>query len=267
MIDPSTSSTIECTIDCGWTTHVDPSGATSNSQRASITSSPLFISVAESIVIFGPIRHVGWRSASSGVTRRKLARGESAERSARGGQDQPAHVGRLASVQALMDRVVLAVDRQDRDAAAPAPPPSRCAPAMTRISLLASAIVLPASIAASTASSAAVPGRGEEHDVGVGMRGDRNQSLRSDSTRRRHRAAPTEFGARIGNARAVDIAIVSRLEPVDLLDEPRDVLAGRQRDDAQPSGCASHDRQRALADRAGRAEDGDLPHSSVAFSR
>ena len=35
------------------------SAATSNSQRASITSSPLFISVAESIVIFGPIRQVG----------------------------------------------------------------------------------------------------------------------------------------------------------------------------------------------------------------
>ena len=35
---------------------------------ASISSSPLFASVAESIVIFGPMRHVGCASASSGVT-------------------------------------------------------------------------------------------------------------------------------------------------------------------------------------------------------
>ena len=32
---------------------------TPNSHRASMTSRPLFISVAESTVIFGPIRHVG----------------------------------------------------------------------------------------------------------------------------------------------------------------------------------------------------------------
>ncbi len=68
MIDPSTSSTIECTIDCGCTSTSIRSGPTSNSQRASITSSPLFINVAESMVIFGPIRQVGCRSAASGVT-------------------------------------------------------------------------------------------------------------------------------------------------------------------------------------------------------
>ena len=68
MIDPSTISTIEWTIDCGCTKTSMRSGATSNSHRASITSSPLFISVAESIVIFGPIVQVGCRSASSGVT-------------------------------------------------------------------------------------------------------------------------------------------------------------------------------------------------------
>ena len=72
MIEPSTSSTIECTIDCGCTRTSIRSGETSNSQRASITSSPLFINVAESIVIFGPIVHVGCRSASSGVTVRDV---------------------------------------------------------------------------------------------------------------------------------------------------------------------------------------------------
>ena len=55
-----------------------------------MTSSPLFISVAESIVIFGPIRHVGCCSASSGVTRASSPAGELAERTARRGQDQRA---------------------------------------------------------------------------------------------------------------------------------------------------------------------------------
>ena len=52
-------------------------GPTANSQCASITSRPLFINVAESIVIFGPILHVGCRSASSGVTCGSLAAGSS----------------------------------------------------------------------------------------------------------------------------------------------------------------------------------------------
>ena len=40
--------------------HVDPiRTSTPNSHRASMTSRPLFISVAESTVIFGPMRHVG----------------------------------------------------------------------------------------------------------------------------------------------------------------------------------------------------------------
>ena len=52
----------------GWTTTSICSGSRPKSHRASITSSALFISVAESIEIFGPIRQVGCRSASSGVT-------------------------------------------------------------------------------------------------------------------------------------------------------------------------------------------------------
>src|SRR5579875_285736 len=44
------------------------SGGKPNSQRASMTSSALFMSVAESIVIFGPMRQVGCLRASSTVT-------------------------------------------------------------------------------------------------------------------------------------------------------------------------------------------------------
>ena len=66
-IDPSTYSTIECTVDCGCTVTLTWLGATSNSRQASITSSPLLSIVAESIVIRRPITHVGCFSACSGV--------------------------------------------------------------------------------------------------------------------------------------------------------------------------------------------------------
>ena len=45
---------------CGWMTTSICSGGTPNSQCASITSRPLFISVAESTLILRPIFQVGW---------------------------------------------------------------------------------------------------------------------------------------------------------------------------------------------------------------
>ena len=68
MIEPSVSSTSEWTTDCGWTTTSIAADGVPNSQCASITSRPLFIRVAESIVIFRPIRQVGWLSAACTVT-------------------------------------------------------------------------------------------------------------------------------------------------------------------------------------------------------
>ena len=65
---PSTNSTIEWTTLSGWITTSTCSGSSWNSQRASMTSRALFIRVAESIVIFGPICQVGCFRASSGVT-------------------------------------------------------------------------------------------------------------------------------------------------------------------------------------------------------
>ena len=72
--EPSTYSAIEWTIDCGWRTMSIFRPGTSKSQRASMTSSPLFIIVAESIVIFGPIFHVGCRRASSTVIAGNVAK-------------------------------------------------------------------------------------------------------------------------------------------------------------------------------------------------
>ena len=100
--------------------------ATPNSQCASITSRPLFISVAESIVILRPIRHVGCCSASAAVT----PVSSDAVRPRNGPPDAVRMSRRIsdgvAAVQALVNRVVLAVDRQDRHAVPRAPPRSRC---------------------------------------------------------------------------------------------------------------------------------------------
>src|SRR3989304_4378004 len=67
---PSPYSTIEWTTDWGWMSTSIFEGGRPKSQVASITSSPLFISVAESTVIFVPIRQVGWPSTSETVARR-----------------------------------------------------------------------------------------------------------------------------------------------------------------------------------------------------
>src|SRR5947209_8195690 len=66
--EPSPKVTSEWPIRCGCSTTSTRSRGRSKSQVASMTSSPLFIKLAESIVIFGPIDHVGCRSACSGVT-------------------------------------------------------------------------------------------------------------------------------------------------------------------------------------------------------
>ena len=58
-----------------------------------MTSRPLFISVAESMVIFRPIRHVGCCRASAAVTADELRRRSAAERSAGRGQHEPSQLG------------------------------------------------------------------------------------------------------------------------------------------------------------------------------
>ena len=67
-MEPSSNCTNECTIDWGCTTTSISEGFTSNNQAASITSKPLFIKLAESIVIFAPIDQFGCFNAWALVT-------------------------------------------------------------------------------------------------------------------------------------------------------------------------------------------------------
>ncbi len=148
ITDPSISSTIEWTMDCGWTSTSMRAAETSNSQRASITSRPLFIMVAESTVILGPIFQRGWVSASAIVTVSKVSSGRR-----RNGPPEPVKISRrtarrfsphrhcqMALCSLSMGKICDPWRRMR----------SRTnSPAMTRTSLVASAMSLPASRAAS----------------------------------------------------------------------------------------------------------------------
>ena len=172
---------------------------TSNSQRASMTSRPLFISVAESMVIFRPICQVGCRSASAGVTRSSALGGEAAERAARRGQDQPPHLVRLTRRAGTGgSRCARCRPAGSRRRAARAASITS-APAITSTSLLASAIVLPASIAASTASSAAVPD--DAHST-TSTSGCVATAIRPSAPRQR--ASPARRGRRAAGAQLVE---------------------------------------------------------------
>ena len=138
-----------------------------------MTSRPLFMSVAESMVILAPIVQVGWARASAGRRRRPCApRDQLAERAARGGQDEPLPPGQVLAHQALPDGRVLRIDgpqpgqrgghrrgrigRRTAAARALASGMTRWPPA-TSVSLLAVATTLPAARAASTGRRLTTP--------------------------------------------------------------------------------------------------------------
>ena len=191
--DPSVNSTIECTIDCGCTTTSICDAGIPNSQCASITSRPLFISVAESMVIFWPICQVGCFSASAGVTVGEAGPAAAAKRPAGRGQDEPADLGRPTAVQALMDGVVLAVDRQDRHAAGAARRIHHQAAGHDQHFLVGERDGLAGLDGGEHGLERRRARRGAEHDIHVGMRGHRHQAL--GAARRRSAAAPPAVAA------------------------------------------------------------------------
>ena len=86
---------------------------------ASISSSPLFIMVAESTEILAPMVQLGCAIAWLGVTLAISRQRVPAKRSARGGEEQPLDAVAALAAQGLEDRVVLRIDRQQHGAARP----------------------------------------------------------------------------------------------------------------------------------------------------
>src|SRR6266540_525073 len=127
------------------------------SQCVSTTSYPLFASVAESIVTFGPIFHVGCRSASSAVTPSSSPSG----RSRKGPPDAVSATRETSSIRSPTRHCQSAqCSLSTGRSRSPAPPASgrtRCPP-VTSTSLFASATRFPASRAAIVGARPAMPG-------------------------------------------------------------------------------------------------------------
>src|SRR3954454_15570690 len=258
-VAPSHRLTSAWTIDCGWTTTSMRSYGVPNRWWASMTSRPLFIRVAESIVILPPIAHAGWASASSTVTpsrsaRRRPRNGPPAagrtRRSAApgGGRDESlARPGRLVGHE-LVQRRVLGVDRHDPGARRLGELHAELAPDDQRLLVGQGEVdALP-----QRGDGRPQPGRADERvedEVGLGLEHEAHEPLGAAE----HLAA----GPRLGGARGgvgVGERDARHAEPAGRGDERLPRPAGRHPDDLQVV-RARHDVERLRADRARRAED------------
>ena len=117
--DPSAKAMSPWTIDWGWTTTSSRSAGRPNRWWASISSSPLFMRPAESIVTFRPITQFGWASACSRVAAEMRSALHSRNGPARRGDGHCLDRGRIARADRLKQGVVLGVHRQDHRTRAP----------------------------------------------------------------------------------------------------------------------------------------------------
>ncbi len=255
--DPSTNSTKEWMTDWGWRTTSIREGGRPKRKCASMTSRPLFIMVAESIEIFGPIFHVGCASASSTVIAPNVWRSRW-----RSGPPEPVSTMRRTS-----SRV-----------------PHRSAWWMALCSESIGRISAPVDRADAIRSS---PGddegflvRQREALAGGHCRVRRTESDRSDESRddevrlrqrrrlfeaRRARRDAAPEARRKERPQAGNVLLPLDRDEVGLV--PRDLLReaverppGGERDDAEPVGESGDDVERCPADRAGRAENADCFH-------
>ena len=227
------------------------SAETPKSQCASMTSRPLFISVAESMVIFRPICHVGWRSAASGRTAPSAARGISSKRASRGRQDEAAHLVGRAAVQALVDRVVFTVHRQNGHSVAAGRGGDQFTGHDQHFLVGKGDALAGFDGSHHRLEPRRACGRAQD-DVSRGFGGYRNQAFGAgDHHARKAWIRRTEsvgsFARPQGHYRGPDATR--------LLRQQLGVVAGGKRHDLKAVGMRVHDRQRAAADRAGRSED------------
>ncbi len=157
MTEPSTNSTIEWTIDCGWTIASICDEGRSKSQWASMTSRALFIIEALSMVTFGPIDQVGWFKAS-----RTLAPWTRSRDQVRKGPPLAVMTSRRTSARVRPERRHWAMALCSLSTGRRRTPRRRTAaitiaPAATSVSLLAKAMSQPRSMAASVAGMPAAP--------------------------------------------------------------------------------------------------------------
>ena len=263
--EPSRNRTAEWTTLCGWMTTSMASYATSYSQWASMTSRPLFASVAESIVILAPIVHVGCSSACSGVTASSSTGVASRNGPPEAVRTRRRDVRHRLADEALPDRRVLRIDRSEPgqrarvrvDGVRGRSPAARARawgitrwPPATSVSLLAVATTLPARSAASTGRRLTTP------PVAMTTRSTSSRvasaSSASDPPRR-----PCRRQVQAGQRGRIAERDRGRTEPGGLFGEERPVRAGRQRHDPERIRMAGQHVDRLSADRTGRADQRD----------
>ena len=254
---PSHSCTSPWMIDCGCTTTSMRSYGVPNRWWASITSRPLFISVAESIVILPPIAQVGCWSASSTLTSSSSAR----ERPRNGPPEAvmtslSTAPGGLAGDQ-LVQRGVLGVDRDQLGAGGLGQRHHEVAADDERL-LVGERDV---DALGQRHDRRAEPGRADdrvEHEVGAGLRHEPHEALGAGQ----HLA----LGPRLGGARR-GVAVAERdpghaVLPGEL-DEPLVGALGGQPDELELL-AARDSRRRAPGGRSSRWHRGSAGVSSCA---
>ena len=269
-IEPSTYSTSECTMLCGCTTTSTCAGSIPNSRQASMSSRPLFISVAESTEILRPIFQRGCAQAWSGVTRRELCARGSQERAARRGEQHTTH----ASHGSGPPRARPAGTGRSRCARCRSGSASRRRPAprqaavhqpTTSDSLFASSTRLPARAAAS------VDGRPAAPTIAAITASTSGDAATSASARRRTpprvaSPASAQPGLELTRARRVCEHGDTRTVRAALLEQARMIRRGGKCRDLEMAGMSSQHVQRAHADAAGAAEDRDPHHGATPTS-
>ena len=246
---PSHSLTSAWTIDCGCTTTSMRSYGVPNSQWASITSRPLFISVAESIVILPPIAQVGWRSASSTVTPRPARAARPRNGPARGGEHQRVDRARALAGEQLVQRGVLRVDRHELRARRLAQRHHQLAADHERL-LVGERDVDALGEGHDGRAQAGRPDDGVEHEVGAGLRHEADEPLRpAQHLAVRPGLRRAGGGVAIGEGDAAH-AVRARLGHERLVG-----ALGGEPDELERAGGARHDVERLGADGARGAED------------
>ena len=154
--EPSRNSTSPWTTDCGCTTTSMPADSMANRWCASMSSRPLFINVAESMVTLGPIDQFGCLSAWAGVAARIASIDQ-----VRNGPPEAVSTSRTTSSRRPAPNAWNSALCSESTGSTLVPfcaaRRMNNAPAQTRHSLLASATVPPRSTAASVGSSPVAP--------------------------------------------------------------------------------------------------------------
>ena len=225
-----------------------------------MTSRPLLTRVAELTVMTGPMAQVGWARASSGVTSASSALRTAAEGAAGGGDDELAHVGAGAGRQGLEERGVLGVDRDDLAGLGERLDQRAADDERLLVGEREGAARLQGGEGGREADGA---GDAVEHGVAVGggELGGRVRARRgSRAAARPCRTAPRSASRSAGTTSSRATATVPHPQPARLLGEQADPAAGGgQRGDPEAVGVAQHEVDGLGADRAGGAEDHDVP--------